>query len=67
MNEDVIRLNELYVKIICTLPLEFVLVEFNLDVKMVQAIRDIPEGDLSKLTESKQLLISVNEESYVVY
>lgn len=62
MNEDLIRLNELYVKIIRTLPLEFVLVEFNLDVKMIQEIREFPEGDLSKLTESKQLLISVNEE-----
>lgn len=42
MNEDLIRLNELYVKIIRTLPLEFVLVEFNLDVKMIQEIREIP-------------------------
>lgn len=62
MNEDLIRLNELYVKIIRTLPLEFVLVEFNLDVKMIQEIREIPLWDLSKLPESKQLLISVNEE-----
>lgn len=62
MMDDIIRLNELYVKAIRTLPLDFLLVEFNLDVKMIQAIREIPEGDLSKLTESNQLLISVNEE-----
>lgn len=62
MNEDIIRLNELYVNAIRTLPLDFLLVEFNLDVKMIRAIREIPEGDLSKLTETNQLLISVNEE-----
>lgn len=62
MMDDIIRLNELYVKAIRTLPLDFLLVEFNLDVKMIQAIREIPEGDLSKLTETNQLLISVNEE-----
>lgn len=63
MMDDIIRLNELYVKAIRTLPLDFLLVEFNLDVKMIQAIREIPEGDLSKLTETNQLLISVNEET----
>lgn len=62
MNDDIIRLNELYVNAIRTLPLDFLLVEFNLDVKMIRAIREIPEGDLSKLTETNQLLISVNEE-----
>lgn len=62
MNEDIIRLNEMYVNAIRTLPLDFLLVEFNLDVKMIRAIREIPEGDLSKLTETNQLLISVNEE-----
>ncbi len=62
MNDDIIRLNELYVNTIRTLPLDFLLVEFNLDVKMIRAIREIPEGDLSKLTETNQLLISVNEE-----
>lgn len=62
MMDDIIRLNELYVKAIRTLPLDFLLVEFNLDVKMIQAIREIPEGDLSKLTDTNQLLISVNEE-----
>lgn len=62
MNDDIIRLNELYVKAIRTLPLDFLLVEFNLDVKMIQAIREIPLWDLSKLTETNQLLISVNEE-----
>lgn len=62
MMDDIIRLNELYVNAIRTLPLDFLLVEFNLDVKMIQAIREIPEGDLSKLTETNQLLISVNEE-----
>lgn len=55
MMDDIIRLNELYVKAIRTLPLDFLLVEFNLDVKMIQAIREIPEGDLSKLTETNQL------------
>lgn len=44
MMDDIIRLNELYVKAIRTLPLDFLLVEFNLDVKMIQAIREIPEG-----------------------
>lgn len=62
MMDDIIRLNELYVKAIRTLPLDFLLVEFNLDVKMIRAIREIPEGDLSKLTDTNQLLISVNEE-----
>lgn len=62
MNDDIIRLNEMYVNAIRTLPLDFLLVEFNLDVKMIRAIREIPEGDLSKLTETSQLLISVNEE-----
>lgn len=62
MNDDIIRLNEMYVNAIRTLPLDFLLVEFNLDVKMIRAIREIPEGDLSKLTETNQLLISVNEE-----
>lgn len=62
MMDDIIRLNELYVKAIRTLPLDFLLVEINIDVKMIQAIREIPEGDLSKLTETNQLLISVNEE-----
>lgn len=62
MNDDIIRLNELYVNAIRTLPLDFLLVEFNLDVKMIRAIREIPEGDLSKLTKTNQLLISVNEE-----
>lgn len=62
MNDDIIRLNEIYVNAIRTLPLDFLLVEFNLDVKMIRAIREIPEGDLSKLTETNQLLISVNEE-----
>lgn len=62
MMDEIIRLNELYVNAIRTLPLDFLLVEFNLDVKMIRAIREIPEGDLSKLTETNQLLISVNEE-----
>lgn len=62
MMDEIIRLNELYVNAIRTLPLDFLLVEFNLDVKMIQAIREIPEGDLSKLTDTNQLLISVNEE-----
>lgn len=62
MNDDIIRLNELYVNAIRTLPLDFLLVEFNLDVKMIRAIREIPLWDLSKLTETNQLLISVNEE-----
>lgn len=62
MMDEIIRLNELYVNAIRTLPLDFLLVEFNLDVKMIRAIREIPEGDLSKLTDTNQLLISVNEE-----
>lgn len=62
MNDNIIRLNELYIKSIRTLPLDFLLVEFNLDVKMIREIRGIPEGDLSKLIEINQLLISVNEE-----
>lgn len=62
MNDDIIRLNEMYVNAIRTLPLDFLLVEFNLDVKMIRAIREIPLWDLSKLTETNQLLISVNEE-----
>lgn len=62
MTEDIIRLNELYVNAIRTLPLDFLLVEFKLDVKMIRSIREIPEGVLSKLTNSTQLLISVNED-----
>lgn len=59
--DEIIQLNELYINAVRTLPLDFVLVEFKLDVKIVKAIREIPEKDLSKLTETNQLLINVNE------
>lgn len=62
MTDDIIRLNEVYVSAVHTLPLDFILFKFKLDVKIIQVIREIPEGNLSKLAKSNQFLISVNEE-----
>lgn len=61
MIKDIIQLNGMYLHAVRTLPIDFLLVEFNLDVNMIRAIREIPEGDLTKLTETNQLLVNVNE------
>lgn len=59
--EEIRLLNEMYIHCLLTLPIEFLIEEFNLTYTMISAIRAIPLGDLSKLTNTNQLLIQVNE------
>lgn len=59
--EEVHQLNEMYIHCVLTLPIDFLIERFNLTYTMISAIREIPPGNLSKLTTSNQLLIQVNE------
>lgn len=61
MNGENHRLNEEYVHCVRTLPIEFLIEEFNLTDTMISVIRAIPEVDVPKLTQSNQLLIKANE------
>lgn len=58
-NEGLQRLNEMYIHCVLTLPIEFLIERFNLTDTMISVIREIPPGDLSKLTDINQLLIQV--------
>lgn len=61
MNGENHRLNEEYIHCVSTLPIEFIIEEFNLTDTMISALRAIPEVDVPKLTQSNQLLIKANE------
>lgn len=58
---DLQLLNALYIDTVRSLP-EDVLVEvFGLSIDMIHTLKEIPVGDLAKITECNQLLLKPNE------